>query len=173
MFTYLLIGVSVMVTLLAWQNKSLLQYGMNREFLPKNDFTSFWKQVALFQFIHGDILHIVMNSYFLYSAGPIVEDILWSGRYIVFFITSTLFSVALLYYFAPKYNTIGISGFCMSILSYLWILLYTSGSSGTGEIGQLLIINIVIGFFPGISLVGHLAGAIWGILFWLLTKNFL
>ena len=171
--TYILIVLSVIVTVFAWQNKSLIQYGMNREFLPKNDFTSFWKQVALFQFIHGDVLHIVMNSYFLYSAGPIVEEILGSGRFIVFFITSTLFSVAMLYFFAPKQNTIGISGFCMSILSYLWIFLYTTGSSGTEEVWRLLIINIVIGLFPGISLVGHIAGAIWWALFWLITKNFI
>lgn len=74
--TYFLIGFSIIVTLFVWSNKSLFQYGMNREFLPKGDYLSFWKQVVFFQFIHGDILHIVMNSYFLYSAGPIVEDIL-------------------------------------------------------------------------------------------------
>ncbi|MBP9812646.1 hypothetical protein KBC86_04640, partial [Candidatus Gracilibacteria bacterium] len=63
--------------------------------------------------------------------------------------------------------------FCMAILSYLWILLFTTGSAGASEIGTLLIINIVIGFLPGISLVGHIAGAIWGVLFWFITRNFL
>ncbi|GAB0174411.1 MAG: hypothetical protein HHAS10_02900 [Candidatus Altimarinota bacterium] len=173
MISYFLIGVSILVTLYVWQNKTLLMYGMNGDFLKKGDYVSFWKQVLAFQFIHGDVLHIVMNSYFLYSAGPIIEEILGSARYGVFFITSTLFSVAMLFFFASRQNTIGISGFCMSILSYLWILLYSSGSSGTEEIGRLLIINIVIGFLPGISLVGHVAGAIWGILFWIITRNFI
>ncbi len=173
MITFLLIIVSVIVTVIAWKNTALIRYGMNRDFLSRHDFGSFWKQVAMFQFLHGDVLHIVMNSYFLYSAGPIVEQLLWSGRYLVFFITSTLFSVAILYYFAPRQNTIGISGFCMAILSYLWILLFTTGSAGASEIGTLLIINIVIGFLPGISLVGHIAGAIWGVLFWFITRNFL
>lgn len=173
MITFLLIIVSVIVTVIAWKNTALIRYGMNRDFLARHDFESFWKQVAMFQFLHGDVLHIVMNSYFLYSAGPIVEQLLWSGRYLVFFITSTLFSVSILYYFAPRQNTIGISGFCMAILSYLWILLFTTGSSGANEIGTLLIINIAIGFLPGISLVGHIAGAIWWVLFWFITRNFL
>jgi membrane associated rhomboid family serine protease len=173
MITYLLIIISIVVTIYARSNTTLVRYGMNRDFLARHDFGSFWKQVAMFQFLHGDILHIVMNSYFLYSAGPFVEQILWSGRYIVFFITSTLFSVAMLYYFAPRQNTIGISGFCMAILSYLWILLATTGGSWANDIGILLLINIAIGFLPGISLVGHVAGAIWGVLFWFITRNFL
>lgn len=173
MISYVLIALSILVTLYVWQNKHLLQYGMNREFLARRDIDSFWKQIFLFQFIHGDVLHIVMNSYFLYSAGPIVEEILGSARFLVFFIASTFFSVATLYYFAPRQNTIGISGFCMALLSYLWILLYTSGNPGSEQIGWLLILNILIGFLPGISLVWHVAWAIWGILFWFLTLNLL
>ena len=82
-------------------------------------------------------------------------------RYTWLFITSTIFVAIALLIFAPQSLTIGISGFCMAILSYLWIDLYTTRHPMAGQILAMLAINIGIGLIPGISLVGHLAGALW------------
>jgi hypothetical protein len=49
----------------------------------------------------------------------------------------------------------------MALLSYLWIDLYTTRHPMAPQILAMLAINIGIGLVPGISLVGHLAGAIW------------
>ncbi len=169
--SYLLILLSVIVSLIVWQNKHLMQYGMNREYYARWNYPNFLKQLGLFQFIHGDILHLVMNSYFLYSAGPTLEKLIWGSNFIIFFLTTTIVTVFALYFLAPKSNTIGISGFCMALLAYLWIELYTSGDPAASQIGFLLIINIAFGFFPGISFVWHAAGALWGITFWYITQN--
>jgi rhomboid protease GluP len=148
-----------------------MQYGMNQEFLRVGDYPNFAKQVWLYQFIHGDILHLVMNSYFLYSAWPILESILGSVGFIIFFVITTIVNVIALYVFAPRSNTIGISGFCMALLAYLWVLMYMTGNPWASQIGMLLIINIALGFAPGISLVGHAAGAITGIAFFFVTNS--
>lgn len=171
--SYMLILISIIVTLGVWSRASLMKYGFHREYYAEWQYIDFLKQFSLFQFIHGDILHIVMNSYFLYTAGPMLEKILGSMNFFIFFFTTTIFSVIALYIFAPKSNTIGISWFCMAILSYLWIALYTLGDSSATSIGTLLLINIALGFAPGISLVGHASGALWGVIFWYITTNIL
>ena len=82
-------------------------------------------------------------------------------RYTWFFVSSTLFVAITLIVFAPQSLTIGISGFAMALLSYLWIDLYTTRHPMMTQTLIMLIINIVIGIAPGISLVGHLSGALW------------
>ena len=169
--SYILILISVIVSLIVWKNTSLFRYGFNKTYYSEGNYPEFIKQVGLFQFIHGDILHLVMNSYFLYTAGPILEKALWASNFLMFFLSTTIISVFGLYFFAPKSNTIGISGFCMALLSYLWIVLYSAWDPGASQIGTLLLINIAFGFVPGISFIGHLTGAVWGITFWYITNN--
>lgn len=130
------------------------------------DIFSVVTQVTLFQFIHANIIHLFMNSYFLYTAGPLVESRMSRDRFTAFFICTTLFIALALYFLAPLALTIGISGFCMALLSYLWIDLYTQRHPMTSQIFIMLIINIGIGLVPGISLVGHAAGALWGVIWW-------
>lgn len=169
--SYILILASGVVSLIVWQNKWLFQYGFNRSYYSEGKYSEFLKQIWLFQFIHGDILHLVMNSYFLYVAWPILESGLWTLNFLIFFLSTTIVSIFGLYVFAPRSNTIGISGFCMALLSYLWITLYTVGDAEASRIGTLLIINIAFWFMPGISLVWHLTGALWGIAFWFITTS--
>jgi rhomboid protease GluP len=171
--SYTLMFLSGVVSLFVWSHKEFFRYGMNRMYYMQWDYPNFLKQVGLFQFIHGDILHLVMNSYFLYSAGPTLERLLWESNFVIFFLTTTIISVFALYVFAPRSNTIGISGFCMAILAYLWIVLYMIGDPWASQIGTLLIINIAFWFAPGISFVGHAAGALSGVAFWYITHNIL
>jgi membrane associated rhomboid family serine protease len=78
-------------------------------------------------------------------------------RYTWFFISTTLVVAVALLIFAPQSLTIGISGWCMALLSYLWIDLYTTRHPMAPQILAMLAINIGIGLIPGISLVGHLS----------------
>ncbi len=123
-------------------------------------------QIIFFQFLHGNILHLLMNSYFLYTAGPEVESRMSRSRFIAFFVSSTLFTALSLYIFAPNSLTIGISGFCMALLSYLWVDLSRIHHPMANQILIMLVINIAIGLTPGISFVWHAAGALWGLIWW-------
>ncbi len=122
-------------------------------------------QFLLYQFLHGDILHIFMNSYFLYQAGPEVESRMTRKEFLYFFFWNSIF-VAVALWFLSEWNTIGISGFCMALLSYLWIDLYTQRHPMSNQILIMLVINIGIGLSPGISLIGHAAGAVFWLLWW-------
>jgi hypothetical protein len=50
-------------------------------------------------------------------------------------------------------NTIGISGFAMAVLSYVFIDLYTKNNPEYTSAGVFLLINIAIGFTGNISLI--------------------
>jgi membrane associated rhomboid family serine protease len=85
-----------------------------------------------------------MNAYFLYTAGIELEARMTQNRFWYFFMTSTIFVVVALLLFSPGTNTIGISGFCMALLSYLWMDLYTTRHPMQNQILMMLVINIGI-----------------------------
>jgi membrane associated rhomboid family serine protease len=68
MVSLTLIGLSIIVSLIVWTQKSLFRYGMSSSYIKVGKYGEFFRQVGLFQFIHGNMLHLVMNSYFLYQA---------------------------------------------------------------------------------------------------------
>ena len=141
-------------------------YGFSRDAFIDGDYTRLVLQVVLFQFLHANFLHLFMNSYFLISAGPTLEARMSENRFLSFFIGSSIFIAIALFFFAPFTVTIGISGFCMALLSYLWMDLQRIRHPMANQVLIMLAINIGIGLVPGISLVGHAAGAVWGLLWW-------
>ncbi|MBS9783904.1 rhomboid family intramembrane serine protease [Candidatus Gracilibacteria bacterium] len=130
-------------------------------------------QVILFQFLHGGIMHLLLNSYFLYMVGPETEARMSQNEFISFFIFSTVFVVLGLTFFAPYQPTVGISGFCMALMSYIWVDLKDIHHPMKNQVGIMLAINIGIGLVPGwnISLFGHLFGAIAGVAWWYVRKK--
>ena len=112
-----------------------------------------------------------MNSYFLYQAGPEIESRMSPNQFKVFFLLNTLFVAACLWFLAPESTTIGISGFCMALLSYLWIDLHTTRHPMANQILIMLGINIALGFTGDISLVGHASGAVFGLIWWYFRKR--
>jgi rhomboid protease GluP len=128
-------------------------------------------QLMLFQFLHGGLLHLFLNSYFLYSAGPEVEARMKRREFIEFFLGGTLFVALSLWIFAPYSLTIGISGWCMALLSYLYMDLMGTRHPLANQVLIMLVINILLGLTGNISFVGHLSGAIWGVVWWYWKKR--
>ena len=170
--SHLLILICIIVAGIGFMFPQFIRlYGLNNWFLTIRDYPTLLVQIALFQFLHGSIMHLLMNSYFLYTAWVELEARMTQNRYWYFFITTTIFVAIALLVFAPGSNTIGISGFCMALLSYLWIDLHTTRHPMASQILIMLVINIGIGILPGISLVWHLFGAIWWIIWWVIFRN--
>ena len=126
--------------------------------------------VVLFQFLHGDIFHLLMNGIFLYQAWPEVETRMSKSRFWYFFLFSTIF-VALSLHFLSDAITIGMSGFCMALLSYLWIDLFTTKHPLANQILIMLIINIALWLSGNISFVGHASGAVFGLIWWKVFRD--
>ena len=172
-FSHLLILVSVVVSIIGFTFPDFQRlFWLSGYSLYSGAYINAIVQIILFQFLHGNILHLLMNSYFLYTAGPEVEVRMSPNRYIWFFVTSTIFVAIALFILQPGALTIGISGFCMALLSYLWIDLYTTRHPMASQILIMLIVNIGIWLVPGISLIWHLFGAIWWLIWWTIRKKF-
>lgn len=136
------------------------------------DILTLLSQGALFQFLHWGVLHLVMNIYFLYLAGPEVEARMSRDQFLWFFLLNTLLIIAWLLFFAsPNTMTLGISGFCTALLSYIWIDLRSLRHHQANYFGMMLGLNVAIGLFSGISFVGHFFGALGGIAWWYVTKK--
>lgn len=172
-FSHLLIVISAGVFLASLVYPDLRQFAMNKQSLLFDNYGLLIAQFIMYQFLHWDILHLLFNSYFLYSVWPEVESRMKHMKFKLFFLANTIFvGIALIALTSIYTFTLGISGFCMALLSYLWIDLYTLRHPMANQIGIMLAINVGLWFFGNISLVGHAAGAIFGILWWYSRKNF-
>jgi len=169
-FSNILIVLSFLITGMSFFVSDILIYGMNSFFLVQWLYVQFVIQFLLYQFLHGGILHLLSNSFFIYLFGNQVESIIGRDKFIVFFLLNTVFVGVSLLFFANR-NTIGISGFAMAILSYVFLELKAQRNPEYRSAGVFLLINIAIGFTGNISLVGHLSGAIFGIIFYYLRNE--
>jgi hypothetical protein len=84
-------------------------------------------------------------------------------EFLLFFLGNTFF-VAVALWFLSHGNTIGISGFCMALLSYLYMDLRSTHHPMANQILIFLVINILLGLYGNISFVGHASGAVWGMM---------
>lgn len=159
-----LILASILATILVIFNSNLSIFGMNKYFLNSWNYFNFWLQIILYQFLHGWFLHLISNSIFLYIFGNQVELLIWKKKYITFFLLNTIFvSISLLLF--SWWNTIWISGFGMAILAFIFLVLKKSKHPDYRWAWVFLILNIWIWFTSNISLVWHLAWAIFGFIF--------
>jgi membrane associated rhomboid family serine protease len=143
----------------------------------------YW-QFLSYAFLHGSVLHIVGNMFFLYLFGANINDKLGHFRYVVFYLTGAILSgmgFALLhpYSLAP---TLGASGAISAVIgAYLvlfpqtqitvlyWIIFFI----GTFEVPALYFIGFImiiwdnvisrVWAYPGVAYGAHLFGYAYGI----------
>ena len=167
----MLIGISIIVAILGFIFPTLIEYfALQHIPLTGNTLPLVVGQIILYQFLHGNILHIFLNSYFLYQAWPEVESRMKRREFLYFFLGNTFFVAASLWFLASG-STIGISGFCMALLSYLYMDMQSIRHPMANQILTMLVINVGLGLFGNISFVGHAAGAIFGIVWWKIRNS--
>ncbi len=125
-------------------------------------------------FLHGSLLHFLMNMYFLTIIGKFVERLLGKNKYILLYLLSGVGSGLLIWLMSYIFGnetavTIGASGALFGLMGALLILTYKKpmlfGPVAIRSIRSLVVINLLITFiFPSISVFGHLGGFITGML---------
>ncbi len=170
--SHLLIIICIVISILGFISQQFFySFALNSAVLMNGDIFQILSQVAMFQFLHGDVIHLLFNIYFLYTFGPEIEARMSKDKFITFFILTTLLVAVAITQFSSGI-TIGISGFCMALLAYLAMDLYATRHYAFNNIVIMLIFNIAIGLFAGISFTGHFFGAIAGIIAWFIfSKN--
>lgn len=166
----ILIIISVIFTLISFSDSEILLFWMNKYFLSIWDYVRVFFQFCIYSFLHWNLMHLGFNSLFIYIFWNQVENIIWTKKYIIFFIfVSILNWITIL--FLTYSNTIWISGFAMALLTFYTLKLYQTKNSDYKWWITAIIVNILIWLNPTISLVGHLFWSIFWALYFLLIKK--
>nr|MBN1229492.1 rhomboid family intramembrane serine protease [Anaerolineae bacterium] len=129
----------------------------------------YWRMVTPL-FLHGGILHLGFNSYFLFMVGRRIERAYGSLRFgLIYFISGM--SGTLVSFAFSTHSSIGASSALFGIIG-AWIpLLYhnrnvlLNTSRQMRSIIQVIAINLLIGLTPGIDNWAHLGGLVGGLAF--------
>lgn len=135
-----------------------------------------WWTVLSAVWLHGSLLHIVLNMWFVRSVAPTVGELYGAGRMVIIytvagiigFVLSSVASAMGLPMAGQAGLTVGASG---SIFGLLAALLYygrrTGSSQMRAQVMQIVIINLVFGLASrGIDNYAHLGGLAGG---WLMS----
>lgn len=134
----------------------------------------YWRFITP-MFLHGGIVHLGLNSYFLYLVGRPIERSFGTPRFLAIYLLSGIAGAFASFAFS-RFNSIGASGALFGLIG-AWIpLLYRNRAILAGvrqqinRIVQVIAINLLIGLLPGIDNWAHLGGLLGGfILGWLAT----
>lgn len=129
-----------------------------------------WRMVTAI-FLHGGILHLLMNAYALWIFGPVVERELGRGRFLFIFLTTGLFASAASYAFAERSFQVGVGasgaifGVVGAFVSYNYRHRELSlAAARLRGIVPFLVLNLILSFsFPLIDWKAHLGGFFAGL----------
>ncbi len=103
--------------------------------------------------LHGSLLHLLFNMYFLYLVGPLVEQLYGSFRFLVLYGLTAAAGSAASFLFGGPALSVGASGaifgLCGVLLAVSLIhrpVLDRRGRALMSQIGGLVVLNLVIGF---------------------------
>lgn len=162
--------LAAVFTAMTFLTDRIYLFWMNDYFLNQWLYHYFAIQIFTSQFIHGGALHLLMNSFFILYFWNALENIIWKNKMLLFFVLNSLF-LAFFLTILWSANTVWISGFALSIITYytlqLWSLKHPEYTGGIVAI----VINVWIGLSPGISFLWHLWWVIFWWLFWFIQNK--
>lgn len=184
MITYILIGITVLISLMAFSNETLMSKLIFNPYVI--DKRKQYYRFITAGFIHADFFHLFFNMYALFLFGGIVENKLidlfgingiWI--YLLLYISALVMSSTFSYYKYkenPHYNALGASGAVSAVL-FASIIIYPSMKLMIMPI-PIPISSYILGplyltysYYMGrngkdnIGHDAHFFGAIWGIIF--------
>ncbi len=127
-------------------------------------------RIIMAMFLHGSVIHFLMNMVALYFLGTAMERVMGHVRYLgLYFIAGIGSGVMIVLLGEPYQLTIGASGALYGIMSGLFFITLKNPTwfhpQGIKSIRSLTIINFAITFlFPNISIIGHISGFVFGFL---------
>jgi membrane associated rhomboid family serine protease len=175
--SYVILGITVVISLatsnqispeggpllhLLWLDKAAVARG------------EIWRLLTIVLVHDPDfLLHLLFNMYALYIAGPIVEQLYGGRRFLLFYVLAAIGGSIASFAFGAGGFAVGASGAIFGLFGILFVAtrahhpaLDRRGRALVGQIGTLLVINLVFGFAAGsqIDNFAHLGGLATGAL---------
>lgn len=171
--TYVLLGINVLVfiilNLIIDNEEILLKYSISRSSLINGQFY----KLITYMFIHIDEMHLIFNMLFLLMYGSKLESLIGSIKYIILYIFSGI-SGGLIICLFDNISTVGASASLYGILTSLLLIAIINKDKMKIFLNKTLLPILIYGLiesflFKGVSLCGHLGGALYGVMFILFT----
>lgn len=114
-------------------------------------------------FLHWSVIHVAVNMFTLYIIGADLERIFGSARYIAVYLIGLVGGSAFVMAFEHDNTaTAGASGALYGLMGALLVVVLRI-KAPPGTVIAMIVINLVISVtIPGISLLGHLGGLVFG-----------
>ncbi|MCZ3389227.1 MAG: rhomboid family intramembrane serine protease [Actinomycetia bacterium] len=123
-----------------------------------------WWRLVTSAFLHTGVTHLAFNMLALWFVGSEIEPRLGRWRYLTVYLLSALGGSVLSYAVdSPFQTSVGASGAVFGLFGALFVLMRRLRFDVGGIIG-LIVVNVVIGFLPGLNINwrAHLGGLIVG-----------
>jgi membrane associated rhomboid family serine protease len=151
--TYVIIGVTVIVSLTAsTEDGFAIQQALwlDRAAIAAGE----WWRLFTVTLVHGGLLHLALNMYALYLVGPIVERFYgWKIFGLMYVLCALAGSIASFIVGDPGVPSVGASGAIFGLFGVVLAatrihapLLDRQGRAMVGQIGTLIVINLIFGF---------------------------
>jgi membrane associated rhomboid family serine protease len=132
-----------------------------------------WWRLITAAFLHGGIIHLAFNMYFLWLVGQPMEAMIGRWRFLALYFVSALAGSAGALLLNPTSFTVGASGALFGILGAAVVFerqgMHVLGGAAIGIAAINFAITLLV---PGISLGGHLGGFVGGVLCGLALSRF-
>ena len=156
------------VTLLYSDNftKSLILLGANSRDLVMNG--EYYRLITN-AFLHGSIVHLLVNMYSLWVVGSQVETFIGRWKFLIIYLLSAFMGSMFSIIFLSNSISIGASGAIFGLMGSLLYFgyhyrLYLSNTL-TSQLIPIIVLNLILGFtLPGIDNAAHIGGLIGGYL---------
>lgn len=155
------------VHLISPNGMELLQWGANRR---NETMSGDWWRLLTSMFLHGGIMHLLLNIYGLVIAAIFVEPLLGRKKYFILYLLSGICgSIASIWWY-PNTISVGASGAIFGLYGAILGLLLTDAFPKGGKrgvlsmIGIYVVINLLWGLTGGIDNAAHIGGLLSGAL---------
>ena len=148
------------------QVKTLFQFGAMYGPIIRLFPEQFWRLFSAI-FVHIGWEHFIVNMISLCFLGQQVEEIFGSKQFFLLYLLSGMMGNLFVFAFTPKVLAAGASTSLYGLFAAIIVLRYATRSPYIQQLGQsyltLFVINIIGSILiPGISLAGHIGGAVGG-----------
>ena len=146
------------------QTKTLFQFGAMYGPIIRLFPEQIWRLFSAI-FVHIGWEHFIVNMISLYFLGRQVEEIFGSKQFFFLYLLSGMMGNLFVFAFTPKVLAAGASTSLYGLFAAIIILRYATRNLYIQQLGQsyltLFVINIIGSvMIPGISLAGHIGGAV-------------
>ena len=119
-------------------------------------------------FLHGSLIHLLMNSWSLFILVTEVEQFYGTNRLIAAYVFSTITGFLASLYWSPGSISLGASAACFGMFGIMLAMGLRHRSDPLAQAvrahySQWLVIGLVLSLYPGIDIAAHIGGFLGGL----------